>query len=81
MSDVLFSVRVATSTAIRLASSDSNMTRLLWSVHVHMISALYMYRILTGSFNMMTLYGLSLPVRTRNAHALQNELTMAPLQC
>ena len=34
---------------------------------------------LTGSFCRLTLYGLSLPVRTRNA--LQNELTMAPLQC
>ena len=45
------------------------MTRLLWSVHVHMVSALY--HILTGSFCRLTLYGLSLPVRTRNA--LQNE--------
>ena len=61
-------------TAIRLACSVSNMTRLLWSVHVHMVSALY--RILTGSFCRLTLYGLCLPVRTRNA--LQ---TMAPLQC
>ena len=45
------------------------MIRLLWSVHVHLFSALY--RILTGSFCRLTLYGLSLPVRTRNA--LQNE--------
>ena len=51
MSVVLFSVRIATSksctcmvtTAIRLACSVSNMTRLLWSVHVHMVSALYSY--------------------------------------
>ena len=28
-------------TAIRLACSVSNLTRLLWSVHVHMVSALY----------------------------------------
>ena len=48
------------------------MTRLLGSVRVHMVSALY--RILTGSFCRLTLYGLSLPVGTRNA--LQNELTM-----
>ena len=37
-----------------------------------MVSALY--RILTGSFCRLTLYGLSLPVITRNV--LQNELTM-----
>ena len=67
MSVVLFSVRIATSmscmvkTAIRLACSVSNMTRLLWSVHVHMVSALY--RIVTGSFCRLTLYQLSLPVR------------------
>ena len=48
------------------------MTRLLWSVHVHMVPALY--RILTGSFTRLILYGLSLLVRTRNA--LQNELTI-----
>ena len=48
------------------------MTRLLWSVHVHMVPALY--RILTGSFIRLIFYGLSLLVRTRNA--LQNELTI-----
>ena len=48
------------------------MTRLLWSVHVHMVPALY--RILTGSFTRLIFYGLSLLVRTRNA--LQNELTI-----
>ena len=48
------------------------MTRLLWSVHVHIVPALY--RILTGSFTRLILYGLSLLVRTRNA--LQNELTI-----
>ena len=69
--EVLYVVTIA----IRLACSVSNMTRLLWSVHVHMVSALY--RILTGSFCRLTLYGLFLPVRTRNA--LQKELTMAPL--
>ena len=58
-------------------SSCGNMTRLLWSVHVHMVST--QYRILTSSFCRLTLYGLSLLVRTRNA--LQNELTTAPLQC
>ena len=52
-------------TAIRLACSVSNMTPLLWSVHVHMVSTLY--RILTSSFCRLTLYGLSLLVRTRNA--------------
>ena len=52
-------------TGIRLACSVSNMTRLLWSVHVHMVPALY--RILTGSFTRLILYGLSLLVRTRNA--------------
>ena len=70
MSVVLFSVRIATSkscTWSRLACSVSNMIRLLWSVHVHTA----LYRILTGSFCRLTLYGLSLPVRTRNA--LQNE--------
>ena len=61
--------------AIRLACSVSNMTRLLWSVHVHTVSALY--RILTGSFCRLALYGLSLPVRTRNA--LQNNGTLAVL--
>ena len=30
-------------TDIHLACSVSNMTRLLWSVHVHMVSALYSY--------------------------------------
>ena len=45
-------------TAIRLACSVSNITRLLGSVHVHMVSALY--RILTGSFCRLTLYGLLL---------------------
>ena len=59
-------------TGIPLACSFSNMTRLLWSVHVHMVPALY--RILTGSFTRLILYGLSLLVRTRNA--LQNELTI-----
>ena len=44
------------------------MIRLLWSVHVHMVPALY--RILTGSFTRLIFYGLSL---LRNA--LQNELT------
>ena len=40
---VLFSVQVlhVVTTAIRLASSVSNMTRLLWSVHVHIVSTLY----------------------------------------
>ena len=66
---------VTTLTAIRLACSVSNMTRLL---HVHMVPALY--RILTGSFTRLILYGLSLLVRTRNA--LQNELTInGTLQC
>ena len=46
----------------------SNMTRLLWSVHVHMVST--PYSILTSSVCRLTLYGLSLLVRTRNA--LQN---------
>ena len=45
MSVVLFSVQVlhVVTTAIRLASSVSNinMTRLLWSVHVHIVSTLY----------------------------------------
>ena len=47
-------------------------TRLLWSVHVHMVPALY--RILKGSFTRLIFYGLSLLVRTRTA--LQNELTI-----
>ena len=55
-------------TVIRLACSVSNMTRLLWSVHVHMVSALY--RILTGSFCRLTLYGLCLPVRISNKECL-----------
>ena len=57
MSVVLFSVRSpvrVVTTAIRLACQQ----RLLWSVHVHMVSALY--RILTGSFCRLTLYGLCL---------------------
>ena len=43
MSVVLFSVRVldVVTTAIRLACFVSNMTRLLWSVHVHIVSTLY----------------------------------------
>ena len=77
MSVVLFSVRIATSKSCSVRGDDwhssvSNMTRLLWSVHVHMVPALY--RILTGSFTRLILYGLSLLVRTRNA--LQNELTI-----
>ena len=75
MSVVVFSVRVlyVVTTAIRLACSVSNMTRLLWSVHVHIVSTLY--RILTSSFCRLTLYGLSLLVRTKNAQCL-TELTM-----
>ena len=43
MSVVVFSVRVlhVVTTAIRLACFVSNMTRLLWSVHVHIVSTLY----------------------------------------
>ena len=80
MSDVVLSVRVlhVVTIAIRLACFVSNMTRLLWSVHVHIVSTLY--RILTSSFCRLTLYGLSLLVRTKNAQSL-TELTMAPLQC
>ena len=67
MSVVVFSVRVlhVVTTAIR---SVSNMTRLLWSVHVHIVSTLY--RILTSSFCRLTLYGLYLLVRTKNAQCL-----------
>ena len=42
-----------------LVCSVSNMTPLLWSVHVHMVSALY-YSILTSSLSRLILYGLSL---------------------
>ena len=78
MSVVLFSVRVATSkscmcmvtTAIHLACSVS-------SRHVcyGQCTCSALYRILTSSFCRLTLYGLSLPVRTRNA--LQNNGTPA----
>ena len=49
-------------TAIRLTCSVSNMTRLLWSVHVHMVSALY--RILTGSFCFTDPSEQGMPYRT-----------------
>ena len=42
-----------------MACSDSNMTLLLWSMHVHIVSALY-------STVFFLLHGLSLPVRTGN---------------
>ena len=56
-------------TAIRLACSVSNTTRLLWSEHVNMVSALY--HTLTSSFCRVTFYGLSLSTRQN-----KNELTM-----
>ena len=74
MSVVVFSVRDlhVVTTAIRLACFVSNMTRLLWSVHVHIVSTLY--RILTSSFCRLTLYGLSLLVRTKNAQCLTERI-------
>ena len=59
----------ARATAIRLACSVSNMTRLLWSEHVSTL-----YRILTSSFCRLTLYGLSLLVRTRTAQCLTEQI-------
>ena len=82
MSVVLFSVRVATSkscmcmvtTAIHLACSVSS-RHVCYGQCTCTVSALY--RILTSSFCRLTFYGLSLPVRTRNA--LQNNGTPAVL--
>ena len=82
MSVVLFSVRVATSkscmcmvtTAIHLACSVSS-RHVCYGQCTCTVSALY--RILTSSFCRLTFYGLSLPVRIRNA--LQNNGTPAVL--
>ena len=82
MSVVLFSVRVATSkscmcmvtTAIHLACSVSS-RHVCYGQCTCTCTCSALYRILTSSFCRLTLYGLSLPVRTRNA--LQNNGTPA----
>ena len=81
MSVVVFSVRVlhVVTTAIRLACFVSNMTRLLWSVHVHIVSTLY--RILTSSFCRLTLYRLTVSTRQNKECSVPYRIEMAPLQC
>ena len=74
MSVVLFSVRIATSKSCSVRGDDWHSSGMLRQQYDTSAVVPALYRILTGSFTRLILYGLSLLVRTRNA--LQNELTI-----
>ena len=58
-----------------LVCSVSNMTPLLWSVHVHMVSALYTVLQYSYEFFVQADTLRTVPISIRARNALQNELT------